>query len=93
MKGITFVLLIAFCCSASAGIRLSNGQLVSEGDSPAKLIRALGAPVTKSYVNEWCDRKKESVCVREQWVYFLDDKQWTITIFQNEIVDMDWTRR
>ncbi len=77
--------------SAQAGIRIGS-QLISEGDSPAKLIRYMGSPATKSFATVWCDRRKKAVCTKETWVYFHDDRQWTVVILNNEITDISWTR-
>ncbi|MCW8886898.1 MAG: hypothetical protein OQK12_16860 [Motiliproteus sp.] len=92
MKMLLVVVLSVLPLLASARSIQVDGQTIREGDSVGKLVRYMGSPLTKSFVNRWCDRKKRSTCVEETWTYYQGDRQWTVKIFKNEITEMEWTR-
>lgn len=91
-------LLIVFIGSiisiaAHAGIRMADGQLISSGHSSAKLLHYLGKPISKSSSHGCLNRRCCKKGRIESWIYYYDNRTWTIRISGGIIIDTKWTRR
>ncbi|WP_432473935.1 hypothetical protein [Amphritea sp. HPY] len=91
-------LLMVFLAStisipADAGIRMADGQLISTGHSSTKLLHYLGKPISRSSSHGCLNRRCSKKGKIESWIYYYDNRTWTISISGGVIIDTKWTRR
>lgn len=86
-------LFAAMAIPAYAGIRMADGQLISTGHSSAKLLHYLGKPISKSSSHGCLNRRCSKKGRIESWIYYYDNRTWTVRISGGVIIDTKWTRR
>jgi len=86
-------LTAAMAVQAHAGIRMADGQLISTGHSSARLLHYLGKPISKSSSQGCLNRRCSKKGRIESWIYYYDNRTWTVRISGGVIIDTEWTRR